>query len=144
MGAEAGYGTQVEVLGGLLEAFGDAVVVLSYEEDRTFAALSLNRFGAVGSCRLDWRGAEVLRRSTAFDGGELRKMLCELAGPDELVVLFWGNLMVPSVAVEAGLVAAHADAVLADCYECWVYLVDRGVLIEFQDGEGFTVGRVPQ
>lgn len=51
MGAETGYGTQVEVLGGLLEAFGDAAVVLSYEEDRTFAALSLNRFDAVGSCR---------------------------------------------------------------------------------------------
>ncbi len=32
-----------------LEAFGDAAVVLSYEEDRTFAALSLSRFGAVGS-----------------------------------------------------------------------------------------------
>ncbi|AXL89406.1 hypothetical protein C4J65_14690 [Streptomyces sp. CB09001] len=85
MGAEAGYGTQVEVLAGLLEVLGDAAMVLPYDEDSTFAALSLSRFGAVGSSRLDWRGAEVLRSSAAFDGAELRRMLCELASPGEPV-----------------------------------------------------------
>ncbi|KUJ37541.1 hypothetical protein ADL25_28005 [Streptomyces sp. NRRL F-5122] len=142
MGAEAGYGTQADVIAVLLQSVGDAAVVLSYDEDRTFAALSLNRFGSVGSYRLDWQGAEV-QRSPAFDGGELRRLLSGLASPDELAVVFWGNLAVPSLASEAGLLATHADAVLECCPECWVYLVDRGVLIEFQDGEGFTIGRVP-
>ncbi|MFJ8946337.1 hypothetical protein ACIRG4_24415 [Streptomyces sp. NPDC102395] len=144
MGAEASYGTQADVIAVLLRSVGDAAVVLAYDEDRTFAALSLNRFGSVGSCRLDWHGAEVLHRSPAFDGGELRRLLGSLASPDELAVLFWGNLAVPSLASEAGLLATHADAVLECCPECWVYLVDSGVLIEFQDGEGFTAGRVPR
>ncbi|KAF3466125.1 hypothetical protein [Streptomyces sp. Tu 3180] len=119
-------------------------MVLSYDEDRTFAALSPSRFGAGGSSRLDWRGAEALRSSPAFDGAQLRKTLLELAGPDEPAVVFWGNPAVPSTAVEAGLVARHADAVLADCYECRVHLVDSEVLIEFRDGEGSTAGRVPR
>ncbi|MFG2307619.1 hypothetical protein ACGFS9_02845 [Streptomyces sp. NPDC048566] len=127
----------------LLCVLGDAAMVLSYDEDRAFAALSLSRFDSVGSARLDWRGAEVLQYSPAFDGGELRKLLGGLAGPDDLAIVFWGNLAVPSIALEAGLVAAHGDAVVACCFECWIYLVDSGALIEFQDGEGFTVGRVP-
>ncbi|MFE9440742.1 hypothetical protein ACFYO2_17360 [Streptomyces sp. NPDC006602] len=142
MSAEASYGTQPDVIAALLAAVGDAVAVLSYDEDRTFAALSLGDFGSVGSSRLDWSGAEVLRSSPTFAGGELQKLLRELGRLDELAVVFWGNLAVPSLALEAGLVAAHADAILECCSECWVYLVDSGVLIEFQDGEGFTAGRV--
>jgi hypothetical protein len=142
--AEAGYGTQPDVIEALLAAVGDAVAVLSYDEDRTFAALSLGRFGSVGSSRLDWSGAEVLQSSPTFDGGELRKLLRELARLDELAIVFWGNLAVPSLALEAGLVATHADAIVECCFECWVYLVDSGVLIEFQDGEGFTAGRMPR
>ncbi|MFE1288673.1 hypothetical protein [Streptomyces sp. NPDC058751] len=144
MGAEAVYGTRAGEIAVLLRAVGDAAVVLSYGESRTFAALGLNRFGSIGSHRLDWRGAEVIRRSPEFDGGELRRLLGDLAGPDELAVVFWGDLAVPSLALEAGLLAAHADAVLDHGPECWVHLVDTGVLIEFQDGEGFTAGRVPR
>ncbi|MET9118957.1 hypothetical protein ABZX38_32835 [Streptomyces longwoodensis] len=143
MSARTGYGTQPDAIAGLLAAAGGAVVVLSYEEDRTFAALSLSRFGAVTSSRLNWAGAEVLQSSPVFDGDELRKLLRGYARPEELAVVFWGNLAVPSLALEAGLAAAHADAVLECCYECWIYLVDTRVLIEFQDGEGFIVGRVP-
>ncbi|MGW5610440.1 hypothetical protein ACWEWI_30975 [Streptomyces sp. NPDC003753] len=143
MDAAVGYGTQPEAIATVLEAAGGAAVVLSYEEDRAFAALSLNHFGAVGSSRLDWHGAEVLQRSRAFDGGELQALLCRHASQDELVVVFWGNLAVPSIALGAGLAAAHADAILASCSECWIYLVDSALLIEFQDGEGFAVVRVP-
>lgn len=144
MSAEAGYGTQSDVLAGLLAVVGDAGAVLSYDEDRSFAALSLSRFGSVGSSRLDWSGAEVLQRSPAFDGDGLRGLLRGLARPDELAVVFWGNLAVPSLALEADMVARHAEAILECCVECWIYLEDSGVLIEFQDGEGFTAGRVPK
>ncbi|GAA4304167.1 hypothetical protein GCM10023086_21180 [Streptomyces venetus] len=117
--------------------------MLSYEEDRSFAAVSLSRFGSVGSSRLDWSGVEVLQRSPAFDGERLRELLSWLARPDELAVVFWGNLAVPSRALEVGLVEAQADEILKCGYECWIYLVDSGVVIEFQDGEGFIAGRVP-
>lgn len=54
-------------------------MVLSYDEDRTVAALSLSRFGARGSPRPDWRGAEVLRMAiTAITLAELS------AGPHEV------------------------------------------------------------
>ncbi|MFI9170983.1 hypothetical protein [Streptomyces lincolnensis] len=144
MSAETGYGTQPDVIAALLTAVGDAATVLSYDEDRSFAVLSLSRFASVGSSRLDWSGAEVLRRSSVFDGDGLRGLLRGLARPDELAVVFWGNLAVPSLALEAALLASHADAVLECCLECWVHLVDSGVLIEFQDGEGFIAARVPK
>lgn len=64
-------------------------------------------------------------------------------GASELAVVFWGNLAVPSVALEAALVASHAEAVLECSPECWIHLTDSEVLVEFQDGEGLMVGRVP-
>ncbi|MDF3144261.1 MULTISPECIES: hypothetical protein [unclassified Streptomyces] len=145
LSARAGYGTQPEVIAALVHTVGEAAaVVLSYDEDRTVAALGLNRFGTIGSTRLDWRGAEVLERSAAFDAAQLRDLLRRHTQPGETAVVFWGNLAVPSVALDAGLLAAHADTVLECCHECWVHLLDAGLLIEFQDGEGFTVGRVPR
>ncbi|MER6109093.1 hypothetical protein ACWGPD_08415 [Streptomyces hirsutus] len=46
--------------------------------------------------------------------------------------------------MEAELVVPHADAVLAYCSACRIYLVDSEALIEFQDGEDFTAGRAPR
>ncbi|MCX4641428.1 MULTISPECIES: hypothetical protein [unclassified Streptomyces] len=143
MSASEGYGTHPEEIAALLEAVGESMMVLSFREDRSFAALSVERFGAVGSTRLDWSGAVVIERCESFDAAELRRLMASCAGADELAVVFWSNLAVPSVAVEAALVAGHAEAVLECSPECWIYLTDSGVLIEFQDGEGFTAGRVP-
>lgn len=143
MGAGTAYGTQRETIAPLLEAVGHAGMILSYDENRAFAAQSLNRFGAVGSTRLDWRDAEVLHRCSSFDGAALHRMLRAVANPGELAIVFWGNLCVPSIALDSDLLALHADAALASCYECWIHLVDSEVLIEFQDGEGFTAGRIP-
>jgi len=137
------YGTHAQPLARVLEAVGDSAMLLSYEEDRAFAALSLGRFPAVGSSRLDWRGAEVIERCEAFDSGQLNRMVRAYARAGELVVVFWSNLAVPSVAMEAALVAEHAEEVLEVSPECWIYLTDSRVLVEFQDGEGMTAGRVP-
>ncbi|MFF1678841.1 hypothetical protein ACFVYG_22735 [Streptomyces sp. NPDC058256] len=49
MSAKANYGTHPAAIAEVLDAVGDAAMVLSYEEDRAFAAVSLNRFGAIGS-----------------------------------------------------------------------------------------------
>ncbi|MFG2593988.1 hypothetical protein [Streptomyces sp. NPDC048438] len=135
------YGTHPGAIAALLDAVGEAAMVLSFQY-RTFAALSVGRFGAVGSTRLDWAGAEVIERCELFDADELRRLVASCAGADELAVVFWSNLAVPSVALSAALVAVQAEAVLGCSPECWIYLVDSGVLIEFQDGEGFTAGRV--
>jgi hypothetical protein len=141
--ARSGYGTHPEVIAEVLAAIGDSAVVLSYEEDRAIAGVSLSRFGAVGSTRLDWNGAEVLERSTAFDGAELRRLVHDYGDERELAVVFWSNLAAPSVALDANVVAIHAETLLDCSPESWIYLADSGVLIEFQEGDGFTVGRVP-
>ncbi|MFF3756799.1 hypothetical protein [Streptomyces sp. NPDC002185] len=137
------YGTHPGAIAALLEAAGEAAMVLSFQEDRTFAALSVGRFGTVGSTRLDWAGAEVIERCELFDADELRRLVASCAEADDLAVVLWSNLAVPSVALPAALAAARAEAVLECSPECWIYLVDSGVLIEFQDGEGFTAGKVP-
>ncbi|MFE3519704.1 hypothetical protein [Streptomyces sp. NPDC059166] len=142
MGAIEGYGTQREAVEALLGAAGPSAMVLSFREDRAFAALSLNCFGSFGSTRLDWSVAEVLERTSGFDAAELCRLVGEYGEGGGLGVVFPGNLCVPSVAVDLALVGAYADALL-DCPECWVFLVEQAVLIEFQDGEGFVVARVP-
>ncbi|MFD5057055.1 hypothetical protein [Streptomyces sp. NPDC058394] len=140
---QRGYGVHRDAITQVLAAVGDAAVVLSYEEDHSFAAASLSRFSAVRSTRLDWQAAEVLERSTGFDGAELRRLLHSHGDKGELVIVFWGNLAVPSVGLEAAVAALHAETLLDCSPQCWIYLTDSRVLIEFQDGEGFTVGRVP-
>ncbi|MGW4893531.1 hypothetical protein ACWEQL_14900 [Kitasatospora sp. NPDC004240] len=138
------YGTEPGPAEEFAAAVGAPAMVLSAAEDAAFTALSLDRFAAVGSTRLDWRGARVLRRVEDFDATALRGLLAELAAPQELAVLFWGNLAVPSVALDAARLAEHAEALLDACgREFWVFLVDSGVLIEFQDGAGLTAGRPP-
>ncbi|MFC9704158.1 hypothetical protein ACFTWD_26060 [Streptomyces sp. NPDC056943] len=143
MSAHEGYGTHPEYIAEILGHPGKDVLLLSYEEQRRFASVSLNRFGAIGSARLDWHGAEVVERRDAFDGEALAALLRIHAGPDELVVVFWDNLAVPSIALPASLAARHAEAILGKCYACWFLLTDSGILIEFQDGEGLTAGRPP-
>ncbi|MGA5044164.1 hypothetical protein [Streptomyces arboris] len=108
-----GYGMYPEDIAALLAAAGEAAIVLTYAEDRAFAGVSLNRFASVNSTRLDWRGVEVLERSEEFDGDGLRALLRRYGGEGELVVVFWGNHAVPSVALEAEAVAAHAEMVVA-------------------------------
>ncbi|MFZ4268315.1 hypothetical protein [Streptomyces arboris] len=108
-----GYGMYPEDIAALLAAAGEAAIVLTYEEDRAFADLSLNRFASVNSTRLDWQGVEVLERSEEFGGNGLRALLRRYGGEGELVVVFWGNHAVPSVALEAEAVAAHAEMVVA-------------------------------
>lgn len=132
-----------EQIAGLLAAAGDAAIVLTYAEDRAFAGVSLNRFASVNSTRLDWQGVEVLERSEEFDGDGLREMVRRYGGEGEFVVVFWGDQVVPTVALETEAVAAHAEMVVGSCYECWLYFTDGHVLIEFQDGEGFVAARVP-
>jgi hypothetical protein len=143
VGASEMYGTHARPLAGMLEAVGDSAMLLSYEEDRAFAALSLGRFPALGSSRLDWHGVEVIERYEAFDSGQLNQMLRAYAGTGELVVVFWSNLAVPSVAMEAALMAEHAEEVLEVSPECWIYLTDSRILVEFHDGKGMTAARVP-
>ncbi|MEU0159339.1 hypothetical protein ABZ154_10995 [Streptomyces sp. NPDC006261] len=138
-----GYGTHPEHIAALLAAAGEAAIVLTYAEDRAFADVSLNRFASVNSTRLDWQGVEVLERSDDFDEDGLRDLVRRYGGEAELVVVFWGNHAVPSVALEAGVVAAHAEMVVGSCYECWLYFTDSRLLIEFQDGEGFVAAKVP-
>lgn len=138
-----GYGMHPESIAALLAAPGEAAIVLTYAEDRAFADVSLNRFASVNSTRLDWQGVEVLERAEEFDGHGLRELVRRYGDEDELVVVFWGNHAVPSIALEAQAVAAHAEMVVDSCYECWLYFTDAHVLVEFQDGEGFVAARIP-
>lgn len=143
MNPREAYGTHPEYIGATLGLLGEDAIRLSYDEHREFAATSLNRFPAVGSVRLDWSGADVLDRRDSFDGPTLAALLTAHAGPDELVIVFWDNLLPPSIALPAPLAARHAAAILDEAPTCWLLLTDSGILIEFQDGEGFTTGGPP-
>lgn len=137
------YGTQPERLAGILNVVGDSAMVLSYEEDRTFSALSLERLAPVESNRLDRPAGEVIRRCRSFDRGQLSRMVRACAAANELVVVFRADLSVPSFALEAALVSDHAEMVLKSSPEGWIYLTDSEVLIEFWESEEFTAWSMP-
>ncbi|MEU2232318.1 hypothetical protein [Streptomyces vietnamensis] len=143
MSARESYGTHPEYIADVLNLLGDETLLLTYEEHRAFAEVSLNRFEAIGSARVNWRGTEVVERTEEFGAETLVTLLHTHAAPDELVIVFWDNLLVPTIALPSALAARHADTILDQGSTCWLFLTDKGLLIEFQDGEAFTVGRPP-
>ncbi|WP_030693124.1 hypothetical protein [Streptomyces globisporus] len=143
MSARESYGTRPEYIAEVLALLGEDALLLSYEEQRAFAEVSLDRFEAIGSGRLDWRGAEVVEKREDFGGGALAALLGAHAAPDELVIVFWDNLLVPTIGTTAALAARHADAIVDQGPVFWLFLADEELLIEFQDGEAFRVGRPP-
>ncbi|MER5202830.1 hypothetical protein [Streptomyces sp. NPDC002825] len=143
MSAHESYGTHPEYIAEVLDLLGEDVLLLSYGEQRAFAEASLNRFEPIGSARLNWQGVEVTARTEEFDGEALAALLHTHAAPDELVIVFWDNLLIPTIALPATLASRHAETILDQGPTCWLFLPDGGILIEFQDGEGFTAGSPP-
>ncbi|MET7320007.1 hypothetical protein [Streptomyces sp. NPDC005549] len=69
--------------------------------------------------------------------------LTEVSTQSSLVVVFWGNAVVPAVAMTSSSAAAHAEEILYTSDDLWLFAVDEGVLIEYLHDGCLTMGRVP-
>ncbi|MFG3246832.1 hypothetical protein [Streptomyces sp. NPDC048187] len=96
---------------------------------------------------VDWthceRPEQVLVSGEVEAAGLIGTWLSEVSARDSLVVVFWGNMAVPAVAMASSSAAAHAQDILYTSDDLWLFAVDESVLIEYLHDGRLTMGRVP-
>ncbi|MGV9282899.1 hypothetical protein [Streptomyces sp. NPDC003730] len=131
---------------------------LGIEERRTFMVLreaesaEYERLGPGSFPRSTWSGIDwtscgrpeqVLVSGEEEAAGLIGTWLSEVSARDSLVVVFWGNIAVPAVAMTSSSAAAHAEEILYTSDDLWLFAVDEGVLIEYLHDGRLTMARVP-
>jgi hypothetical protein len=88
----------------------------------------------------------LARRSVEADDEAARilgDLLSSHASPRTEIVVFWANLLVPTIALPAKAVGEHADEVLATSHDVWVFVPETQVFLEYWHGGVITAARVP-
>jgi hypothetical protein len=148
--AEEQYGRHADALEPFLRILNEdersAISILSYAEDRSFAADSINRFPQ-GWSGIDWERSEFLVQHHYEDFTDAARLLQELlarhALDSSLLVITWGNLLIPALAMPVALARAHPSEVLDICDDLWLFAVDEGVIIEHHHSGVLTASRIP-
>ncbi|MEU7050102.1 hypothetical protein [Streptomyces eurythermus] len=123
------------------------VLILEKEENDAFEACSLNRFPHSAWQGIDWEGAAFLDQE--FTSGEreaagvMRGWLSRATAPESLLVVFWGNAVVPAIALPAGEAKTHAEEILYTSADVWIFSVDDRILIEYTHDGRLTMAQVP-
>ncbi|MFV8187486.1 hypothetical protein [Streptomyces sp. AF1B] len=150
MATSKAYGTARARLDDLLKRLDPdergQVMILDASENDEFENASLNRFPHSDWTGIDWAGSDFSEQ--IFTAGEPEA--AEVMGgwlsrlpADSLVVVFWGNIRVPAVAMPAGSAAKQAENILCTSDDVWVFVVDEEFLIEYQHDGRLTAARVP-
>ncbi|GAA4553867.1 hypothetical protein [Amycolatopsis samaneae] len=147
------YGTHPAALQDLLDEIGPVesalVHQLSREEDDALAAVSRRRFPVdrATTGAVDWSGAVVLEQSLEEDYEDAARVLGEVvlrhSPAASEVVVFWGNLVIPTVRLPARLAAANAGELIDTGDDVWIYLPDGNVLVEYWHSGRITAGIIP-
>ncbi|MER5875397.1 hypothetical protein ABT119_05645 [Streptomyces sp. NPDC001910] len=148
--AVIGYGSHPARLSDLLDSFTPEerqdIRLLDAEENLVAEERSLNKFPQTSWGSLVWDDADVIRQRSASDqldaSSLLKEWVAELTSPESEVIIFWGNLVVPSVAMSSRMLAEHVEEVIGISSDLWVY-ADRERLIIERYHEGLiTAARV--
>lgn len=121
--------------------------LLGADENSQMEARSIDRLPQTSWGTIDWEGLPLLgRREVALDA-DAERLLADWMGqyfsPDFRVVIFWGNLVVPSVEMPATVAALHLSDILATSHDFWVYGPGDAVIIEYYHEGVMTAGRIP-
>ena len=149
--ARESYGTHPQALRDLRTALGTEnrlLHELSWEEDQALAAVSLNLFPARSFFDgLTWPDDAVLAQAVEPEYEQAARLLGDLilqhSAEHADAVVFWGNLALPTVRLPARLAAANAGELMDTGDDVWIYLPDRGVLVEYWHSGRITAGKVP-
>ena len=121
--------------------------LLNREENREVESISLNRLPQTSWGTIDWTGISSIEQHPARTEVEAAHLFAQLVvryvEADSEVVLLWGNLVVPSVALPARVAAANAEEVLATSHDVWLFAVDERILVEYFHEGRLTVVKVP-
>lgn len=152
MGAPEVYGSARSRLSDLLDGM-DAearadVMVLDRDENDAFESLSLRRFPHSGWSGIDWERCgfadQGFVRSESEAAELIRSWLRRLLADDSLLVVFWGNLAVPAVAMPVKIAIRYVEEILYTSDDFWLFAVDENILIEFTHEGTLTMGRIPE
>ncbi|MEW2314962.1 hypothetical protein [Streptomyces bauhiniae] len=145
------YGTEPDYLPAFMndatDADGRRVRKLTAEETQALRRLSLSRFPVSGGADLDWsRSPHTDRQMCETDEDWARvaaEYLSPYAGEGRSVVVFWGDLSMPSVEMPVEVAIRRSlDFMDADMH-FWMHPLGSSVLIEYlQDGR-VTVAPIP-
>jgi hypothetical protein len=131
------YGSRPDILPDFVLATTNSggVRLLDLAESQKLESLSLNRFPPMSSVQLDWAGVPGIEQLVYMDeesGAQLlRDLLQSRLRKADRVVVFWDNLIIPSVSLPVDLVLAHADEVLDVGRGFWLFAAEDNILIEF-------------
>ncbi|MET8680694.1 hypothetical protein ABZW18_24675 [Streptomyces sp. NPDC004647] len=145
------YGSHPELLPKSLgrgpETESSGVRELTLDESRRLEAASINRFPPASGGSLEWEDGSYLEQHFYEDEPDGARLVGGLvsshAAPDSEVVLFWGNLIMPTVALPASSLVRHMDEVLEVGPVFWVFFPESHVLIECCPDGQVTVAAVP-
>ncbi|MEQ0565807.1 hypothetical protein ABJI51_42585 [Amycolatopsis sp. NEAU-NG30] len=148
------YGTHPGALKPLLDTVGPAerelVRQFTAAEDAEFGSRSVNRFpidrNTTGA--KDWSGTRIHEQRVEDDYDEAARLLAELvlrySPSTSEVVVFWGNVVIPSIGIPARLAAENAGLLIDIGDDVWIYAPGSGVLIEYWHSGRITAGEVPK
>jgi hypothetical protein len=145
------YGSHPGRLDQLMASLGPderaSVRMLGAAENADLEDVSLNRFPQSSWGAIRWDGLEILAQVEVLDTGDIERTLLEWlllhAAPNSKVVIFWGNLIVPSLEMTAQVAGNHMSEILAATHDLWIFVVREGVLIEFHHEGKLTAARIP-
>jgi hypothetical protein len=136
-----------DLLGHLSVEDRSRVRILTSAENREYESISLNQLPQTPWGTIDWSGVVVLEEHATRNEVEAAELFAELVrryvDVDSGVVLFWGNLVVPSLMATAGIVAGNAEEVLATSHDVWLFAPSRSLLIEYFHEGRLTVAEIP-
>jgi hypothetical protein len=144
VGATAGYGSHPERLSDLLGCVKAEerrqVRLLGHEESGTFESTSLNKLPQTNWGTIDW---DKVSRTEQYpvegetDGAELvKRIVSSRIAPDSDVVVFWANLVVPTLYLPVRIAVEVMEEVLAVSHDVWLYFSSENFLIEyFHEGQ---------
>nr|WP_042190255.1 hypothetical protein [Kibdelosporangium sp. MJ126-NF4]CEL19199.1 hypothetical protein [Kibdelosporangium sp. MJ126-NF4]CTQ95001.1 hypothetical protein [Kibdelosporangium sp. MJ126-NF4] len=144
------YGTHPQALRDLLDAVGPAEVrVFTLAEDEEYGNASINRFpiDKNWSGARDFSGVRVFEQVVEEDYEDaavrLGETVLRYASPESEVVVFWGNVVIPTIGISAALAAANAETLMDTGDDVWIYPPGRNVLIEYWHSGRITAGEIP-
>ncbi|MGW7350321.1 CDI toxin immunity protein [Streptomyces sp. NPDC054784] len=145
------YGTFVVRLDDLVDSLSQSereeAVLLTGDENSTYMVHSLQKFPLTTRHGIDWECCDFLEQQWVGTEVEAASALADsvtrLVNPESLVVMLWGNLAVPALALCARSVARHADEVVAASDDMWLFVDDEKLIFEYIHDGRFTVSKVP-
>lgn len=125
----------------------EEIFLLTAQENHEVESASLRRFTytpweGVHWSEHDFREQEFVE-SEAQAASIVREWIIRETEPESLIIVMWGNLAVPAVALSAQSAAVHSEEVLSTSDDIWIFSEDHALFIEYMHDGRLTLARTP-